>query len=69
MDPIGADGNLNFKGWFLTMLGFRLYVTGDAKWNQPFDLIRDGENTFTWSHSSIADKLAQQWSRTAEGCH
>ncbi len=69
MDPIGADGNLNFKGWFLMMLGFHLYVTGDEKWDQPFDLIRDGENTFTWSHTSIADHLARQWSKVSEGCH
>jgi len=68
MDPIGADGNLFFKGWFLMMLGFYLYVTGDEKWNEPFDMVRDGENTFTWSHTTIADNLSLQWSRTAEGC-
>ena len=67
MDPIGADGNLFFKGWFLMMLGFHLYVSGDEKWNQPFDMVRDGENTFTWTHSGIAEYLAGQWSRVAEG--
>ena len=67
MDPIGADGNLFFKGWFLMLLGFHLYVSGDEKWNQPFDMVRDGENTFTWTHSGIAEYLANQWSRAAEG--
>ncbi len=67
MDPIGADGNLFFKGWFLMLLGFHLYVSGDEKWNEPFDMVRDGENTFTWTHNGIAELLANQWSRVAEG--
>ena len=69
MDPIGADGNLFFKGWFLVVLGLYRRTTGDAKWDEPFDMIRDGEHTFTWSHSTIAEHLASQWSRRPEGCH
>ena len=30
-------------------------------------MVRDGENTFTWTHSGIAEYLANQWSRVAEG--
>lgn len=59
MDPVGADGNLFFKGWFLIILGLYRYVSGDDKWNQPFDMIRDVENTFTWSHSEIARHLTE----------
>ena len=51
------------------MLGFHLYVSGDEKWNQPFEMIRDGENTFTWTHTKIANHLAQQWSQTPAGNH
>ena len=69
MDPVGAEGNLFFKGWFLVILGLYRYVSGDDKWNQPFAMIRDGENTFTWSHSEIARHLTEQWSRRPEGCH
>ena len=57
MDPIGADGNLFFKGFFLVMLGLHLRTTGDERWNDPFDIVRDGENTFTWFHSAIAEHL------------
>ena len=39
------------------MLGFHLYVSGDEKWNRPFDMVRDGENTFTWTHTGIAEHL------------
>ena len=69
MDPIGADGNLFFKGFFLVMLGLHLRTTGDARWNDPFDIVRDGENTFTWFHSAIAEHLHGQWERTPDGCH
>ena len=70
MDPIGADGNLFFKGFFLVMLGLHLRTTGDDRWNDPFDIVRDGENTFTWFHSAIAEHLHRQWTeRAATGCH
>jgi hypothetical protein len=69
MDPIGADGNLFFKGFFLVMLGLHLRTTGDERWDRPFDIVRDRENTFTWFHSAIAEHLHGQWSRNPNGCH
>jgi len=69
MDPIGATGNLFFKGFFLVMLGLHLRTTGDERWNQPFEMIRDGENTFTWFHSAIAEHLHGQWTQAPAGCH
>ncbi len=69
MDPIGATGNLFFKGFFLVMLGMHLRTTGDERWEKPFDMIRDGENTFTWFHSAIAELLHRQWAEAPAGCH
>ncbi|MGO9195596.1 MAG: hypothetical protein ACLQK4_00525 [Acidimicrobiales bacterium] len=69
MDPIGADGNLFFKGFFLVMLGLYYRTCGDPRWNEPFEIVRDGENTFTWWHSRIAEHLAEQWRAHPEGCH
>ncbi len=69
MDPIGATGNLFFKGFFLVMLGLHLRTTGDDRWDQPFDIVRDGENTFTWFHSAIAAHLHRQWTEAPHGCH
>ncbi|MGZ4690815.1 MAG: linalool dehydratase/isomerase domain-containing protein, partial [Acidimicrobiia bacterium] len=66
---IGADGNLFFKGFFLVMLGLHLRTTGDERWNDPFDIVRDGENTFTWFHSAIAEHLHDQWQHNPDGCH
>ncbi len=69
MDPIGATGNLFFKGFFLVMLGLHLRTTGDERWNRPFEIVRDGENTFTWFHSAIAEHLHTQWTNAPYGCH
>ena len=68
-DPIGADGNLFFKGFFLVMLGLHRRVTGNARWDAPFDMVRDGEHTYTWWHTKIAEHLATQWRAHPEGCH
>jgi hypothetical protein len=32
-------------------------------------MIRDGNNTFTWSHSTVASHLAAQWQDRQMGCH
>ena len=68
MDPIGADGNLFLQGLVPDVAGLspvRLLATRNG--TSPFDMVRDGENTFTWTHSGIAEYLANQWSRAAEG--
>ena len=43
MDPVGADGMLFYKGFFLVLLGIRSMIAGDDdRWNEPFEMIRDG---------------------------
>lgn len=69
LDPIAADGNLFFKGFFLVMLGLHRRVTGNARWDAPFDIVRDAEQTYTWWHTKIAEHLATQWLAHPEGCH
>jgi hypothetical protein len=69
MDPIGADGNLFYKGFFNLLLGLYRYVSGDHTWNRPFTIIGDGPNTFTYTHSSINHLLTRQWAARREGCH
>lgn len=68
MDPIAADGMLFYKGFFLVLLGIRAMI-GDDRWNEPFEMIRDGEHTFTWSHATIAALLNRQWKAAPIGRH
>jgi hypothetical protein len=70
LDPIGADGNLFYKGFFNLLLGLYRYVSGDGKWSRPFAIIGDGaKNTFSYTHSSINHLLTRQWAARREGCH
>jgi len=75
MDPVAADGMLFYKGFFLVLLGIRSMVAGanasaSDRWNEPFDMISDGPvNTFSWTHSSIAEHLRKQWLAAPIGCH
>jgi Linalool dehydratase/isomerase len=69
MDPVGADGNLFYKGFFNLLLGLYRYVSGDNTWNRPFTVIGDGPNTFTYTHSGINDVVTRQWAARREGCH
>jgi len=69
MDPIAADGMLFFKGFFGLLLGLHRYVSNDEQWNQPFEMIRDEEHTFTWTYSEISAHLADQWRNRPIGVH
>lgn len=47
----------------------RSIIDPDDQWNGPFDLIGDGDNTFTWTHPQIAEHLGRQWLTARVGCH
>ena len=68
-DPIAAEGNLFFKGWFNLMLGFHGYVSRDRKWNEPFNVTGLNDRTYSWTHDGINALLARQWSERPEGPH
>ncbi len=67
LDPIAADGMLFFKGFFTLLLSLHRYVSGNTKWDEPFEMIP--EHGFTWTHSGVAAHLAQQWHNRQIGCH
>jgi hypothetical protein len=39
------------------------------RWNSPLQMIRDGEDSFEWTHSKIASHLARHWKARPEGYH
>ena len=71
----GSTGTLVFDRdhWQSARLDVRVPLErldlGDPKWNEPFQMIRDGEHTFTWTHSAIARFLADQWRGVPKGPH
>jgi hypothetical protein len=68
-DPIGADGYLFFRAWFLLLLATYKYISGDDKWAEPFDVTGYGDETFEWDTHRIAERLEQQYRDHPEGPH
>ena len=66
-DPIGADGNLFFRGWLNLLLTIYKYVSGDNKWERPW-LIAGYENEhFEWTQPRIVEHLHRQYTDHPEG--
>jgi Linalool dehydratase/isomerase len=68
-DPIGAKGNLFFRGNLNLMLSAHLYVSGERKWNDPFAVTGYDDATFSWTHDSLVDYLTTDWESRPEGPH
>jgi len=68
-DPIGADGNLFFRGFFNLLLGTYSYVSGDDKWEQPFKMTGYNDRLFEWTQHSITEFITDQWSERPQGAH
>ena len=64
-DPIGADGNLFFKGWLNLTQSLHTYVSGYNKWSTPFNVAGAYNSRFEWTQH----QLHQQWSKTPMGPH
>jgi len=68
-DPVGADGYLFFRAWFLLLLATYKYISGDDKWAEPFDVTGYGDETFEWDTHRIAERLESQYREHPEGPH
>lgn len=66
-DPIGADGNLFFRGFFNLLLGSYSYVSGDNKWEKPFEVTGYNDRMFHWTQHSITEFIADQWAERPQG--
>lgn len=68
-DPIGADGNLFFRGWLNLVLSIYKYVSGDNKWEQPWEIAGYENEHFEWTQPKIVEHLHQQYLDHPEGPH
>ena len=66
-DPIGAEGNLFFRGWFNLVLGIYRYISGDDKYERPFEVTGYGDEVFEWDQHGIAGLLERQYRERPEG--
>lgn len=68
-DPLGAEGNLFFRGWLNLILSVYKYVSGDDKWEKPFQVTGYRDRQFEWTQQRIVERLEQQWSTRPQGIH
>ncbi len=68
-DPIGADGNLFFRGWLNLVLSIYKYVSGDDKWERPWMMAGYENQQFEWTQPRIVEHLVQQYIDHPEGPH
>ncbi|MCY4265416.1 MAG: twin-arginine translocation signal domain-containing protein [Gammaproteobacteria bacterium] len=68
-DPIGADGNLFFRGWLNLVLSIYKYVSGDDKWEQPWEIAGYENEHFEWTQPRIVEHLHRQYTDHPEGPH
>ena len=68
-DPIAADGNLFFRGFFNLLLSTYSYVSGDDKWERPFKMTGYQNRLYDWTQHSITQFIEDQWSDRPQGAH
>jgi len=68
-DPIGADGNLFFRGWLNLLLATYKYVSGDEKWERPWMIAGYENEQFEWTQPRIVEHLHRQYIDHPEGPH
>ena len=66
-DPIGADGNLFFRGWLNLLLAIYKYVSGDDKWERTWRIAGYENEHFTWTQPRIVEHLHRQYTERPEG--
>ncbi len=68
-DPLGADGNLFYRGWFNLILSAYDYISGDDKWRKPFKIVGYQDREFEWTQDRIVERLNKQWGERPAGIH
>lgn len=68
-DPLAADGNLFYRGFFNLLLSVYQYVSGDTRYHQPFQMAGYMDRKFTWTHPELAEFISAQLAARPEGPH
>ncbi|MEV6041211.1 hypothetical protein AB0L65_59630 [Nonomuraea sp. NPDC052116] len=68
-DPVGADGNLFYRGWLNLLLGIRRYVSDEPGEGRPLDITGYQNRQFTWTHKRMAEFISAQFRTRPQGPH
>ena len=68
-DPIAADGNVFFRGFFNLLLSVYGHVSGDTRYHEPFQVSGYMDRTFTWTQPELVGFISEQLAARPEGPH
>jgi hypothetical protein len=68
-DPIAADGNVFFRGFFNLLLSVYAYVSGDRRYHEPFQVSGYMDRTFEWTQPELARFISEQLAARPGGPH
>lgn len=68
-DPIGADGNLFYKGFLSLMLALRRRIAGPHDPQRAFVVARELDGGFPYTPTAVHETIERQWAAHPEGCH
>jgi hypothetical protein len=68
-DPIAADGNVFFRGFFNLLLSVYAHVSGDKRYHAPFQVSGYLDRQFTWTQPELARFISDQLADRPEGIH
>ena len=68
-DPIGAQGNLFFRGWLNLTQALHGYVTGEDTWGEPFMVAGVDATRFEWTQHRMVEHLVARWEENPMGSH
>ncbi len=68
-DPIAADGNVFFRGFFNLLLSVYAHVSGDTRYHKPFAVSGYMDRTFHWTQPELATFISDQLAARPEGPH
>ena len=68
-DPLAADGNIFVRGFFNLLLSVYACVSGDTRYQSPFEISGYLDRKFSWTQPDLARFISEQVVARPEGPH
>lgn len=68
-DPLAADGNIFVRGFFNLLLSVYACVSGDTRYQSPFEISGYLDRKFSWTQPDLARFISEQVAARPEGPH
>jgi hypothetical protein len=68
-DPVGADGNLFYRGWLNLLLGIRRSVSGEAGEHDVLNVTGYQNREFPWTYARMSEFISAQFASRPQGPH